>query len=156
MRSHRSILAIRAAGLSIVLLVGSTFTVPTPAVASGSGQLLSRAAPCQCPAKSAPDSGASRSPSSRVETLPYLGARDEAAALEAIQLALTEVGDGSTYVWHRHGGRLSGLVQPTQSFVDALGRVCRHIVLTLNDASRSRRAEGIACRLDDGGWQLDG
>ena len=90
------------------------------------------------------------------EIRPLLDQRDKAAALEAVQVALTEVGDGSTYVWHRHGGRLSGLVQPTQSFVDALGRVCRHIVITLNDASRQRRAEGIACRLVDGVWQLDG
>lgn len=90
------------------------------------------------------------------EIRPLLDARDEAAALEAVQVALTEVGDGSTYVWYRHGGRLSGLVQPTQSFKDALGRVCRHIVVTLNDASRSRRTEGIACRLSDGGWELDG
>jgi hypothetical protein len=90
------------------------------------------------------------------EIRPLLDARDEAAALEAVQLALTEVGDGSTYVWYRHGGRLSGLVQPTQSFKDALGRVCRHIVVTLNDASRSKRTEGIACRLSDGGWELDG
>jgi|LNFM01.1.fsa_nt_gb hypothetical protein len=90
------------------------------------------------------------------EIRPLLDARDEAAALEAVQLALTEVGDGSTYVWYRHGGRLSGLVQPTQSFKDALGRVCRHIVVTLNDVSRSKRTEGIACRLSDGGWELDG
>ena len=90
------------------------------------------------------------------EIRPLLDARDEAAALEAVQVALTEVGDGSTYVWYRHGGRLSGLVQPTQSFKDVLGRVCRHIVVTLNDASRSKRTEGIACRLSDGGWELDG
>lgn len=87
---------------------------------------------------------------------PIFDARDEAAALEAVTVALTEVGDGSTYVWYRHGGRLSGLVQPTQSFKDVLGRVCRHIVVTLNDASRSKRTEGIACRLADGGWELDG
>ena len=38
---------------------------------------------------------------------------DEIAALEAIRVALTEVGDGTTYVWHRQHGRLSGIVQPT-------------------------------------------
>jgi len=99
---------------------------------------------------------AQRSPEFSVEIRPLFDARDEAAALEAVTVALTEVGDGSTYVWYRHGGRLSGLVQPTQTFRDALGRVCRHIVVTLNDASRSKRTEGIACRLDDGGWELDG
>ena len=95
-------------------------------------------------------------PEPGVQVRPLFDARDEAAALEAVTVALTEVGDGSTYVWYRHGGRLSGLVQPTQTFKDSLGRVCRHIVVTLNDASRSKSAEGIACRLSDGGWDLDG
>ena len=106
---------------------------------------------CTCPGATEP---AARP--NVAEIRPLLDARDEAAALEAVQLALTEVGDGSTYVWYRHGGRISGLVQPTQSFKDALGRVCRHIVVTLNDVSRQRRAEGIACRLADGAWELDG
>lgn len=87
---------------------------------------------------------------------PRLDARDEAAALEAVQVALSEVGDGSTYVWHRYGGRLSGLVQPTQSFKDIHGRVCRYLVVTLSDTTRQRRTEGIACRLADGVWQLEG
>jgi surface antigen len=91
-----------------------------------------------------------------IEIRPRLDARDEAAALEAVQVALSEVGDGSTYVWHRYGGRLSGLVQPTQSFKDVHGRICRHLVVTLSDTSRQRRAEGIACRLADGIWQLEG
>lgn len=99
---------------------------------------------------------AQRSPEPNIEVIPLFDARDEAAALEAVTVALTEVGDGSTYVWYRHGGRLSGLVQPTQTFEDALGRICRHLVVTLNDASRSKRTEGIACRLQDGGWSLDG
>jgi hypothetical protein len=98
----------------------------------------------------------SPAPDADIEIRPLFDARDEAAALEAVTVALTEVGDGSTYVWYRHGGRLSGLVQPTQTFKDVLGRVCRHIVVTLNDASRSSRTEGIACRLGDGGWELDG
>jgi len=91
-----------------------------------------------------------------LDIMPLFDVRDEEAALEAVTVALTEVGDGSTYVWYRHGGRLSGLVQPTQTFRDAIGRVCRHLVVTLNDTSRSKRTESIACRLDDGGWELDG
>ncbi len=87
---------------------------------------------------------------------PLFDHKDEAAALEAVQVALTEVGDGSSYVWYRHGGRLSGVVQPTQSFKDTIGRVCRHIVVTLSDANRQKRTEGIACRLADGAWELDG
>lgn len=80
---------------------------------------------------------------------------DEIAALEAIRIALSEVGDGSAYVWHRRYGRLGGFVQPTTSFKDPAGRVCRHIVLLLTRGERVGRAEGVACRLGDGRWQLD-
>ena len=65
------------------------------------------------------------------ELKPSFDASDEVAALEAMQLALSEVGDGSTYVWHRTGGRLSGIVRPTTSFKGEAGRVCRHVVLLL-------------------------
>lgn len=81
---------------------------------------------------------------------------DEVAALESVQLALSEVGDGSTYVWHRHHGRLSGIVQPTTSFKDAGGTVCRHIVVMLTAGPDTKKTEGIACRLADGRWQLEG
>jgi surface antigen len=81
---------------------------------------------------------------------------DEIAALESVQLALTEVADGSSYVWHRRHGRLSGLIHPTASFKDSAGHVCRHVVLILTTAQVTRKAEGIACRLSDGRWQLDG
>jgi surface antigen len=86
----------------------------------------------------------------------YLDADDEIAALEAIRVALTEVGDGSSYVWHRRTGQLSGLVQPTQSFKDAAGRVCRQLIVILSAGQRSGRFEGTACRLTSGRWQLEG
>lgn len=85
-----------------------------------------------------------------------LDENDEIAALEAIRVALSEVGDGNTYVWYRRHGRLSGLVQPTTSFKDASGRVCRHILLILTTGGYTARAEGVACRLGDGRWQLEG
>ena len=81
---------------------------------------------------------------------------DEIAALEAIRVALTEVSDGASYVWHRRYGQLGGLVQPTQSFKDPGGRVCRRIVVILSAGLRSGRFEGIACRSAGGRWQLDG
>jgi surface antigen len=86
----------------------------------------------------------------------HLDENDEIAALEAIRVALTEVADGSSYVWHRRHGQLSGLVQPTASFKDPSGKVCRHIILILTAGLRTGRAEGIACRLANGRWQLDG
>lgn len=85
-----------------------------------------------------------------------LDTSDEVAALESVQLALAEVGDGSSYVWHRYHGHLSGVVTPTASFRDAGGNVCRHLVVILTAGPRSKRTEGIACRLGDGRWQLQG
>jgi len=86
----------------------------------------------------------------------HLDEDDEIAALEAIRVALTEVGDGVSFVWHRRYGELGGLVQPTQSFKDGGGRVCRHIIVILSAGRRSGRFEGTACRLGGGRWQLDG
>lgn len=85
-----------------------------------------------------------------------LDGSDEIATLDAIGVALTHVGDGASFVWHRDNGRLSGVIQPTTSFKDASGRVCRHIVLVLTTGARTGRIEGVACRLTDGGWQLEG
>jgi surface antigen len=85
-----------------------------------------------------------------------LNGKDEVAALEALQLALTEAADGATVVWRRQHGRLSGLVQPTSSFKDESNRVCRHIVMTLTSGGYSRKVEGIACRQGDGVWSLEG
>jgi hypothetical protein len=107
---------------------------------------------CTCPS---PDKPASSRPK-YADTAPLLDENDEIAALEAIRVALTEVADGSTYVWHRTGGRLGGIVRPTVSFKDAAGRVCRHIELMLAAGTRTARIEGIACRLGNGRWQLDG
>lgn len=91
-----------------------------------------------------------------VEPPHQLDANDEIAALERIQYALSEVGDGATYVWRRWHGRLSGIVQPTSSFKDTEGKVCRHMVVLLTTGKRTKRQEGIACRLPSGRWQLDG
>jgi hypothetical protein len=81
---------------------------------------------------------------------------DQIAALDAIRIALVEVGDGATYVWHRRDGSFSGTAVPTQSFKNRDGQPCRHIVVTLQAASHTRTTEGIACRLATGRWQLDG
>jgi hypothetical protein len=86
----------------------------------------------------------------------HLDMTDEMAALEAVHLALSEVGDGASYVWHRRNGRISGIISPTASFKDAEGRVCRHITVTLTAGPQSARTEGIACRMTDKSWRLEG
>lgn len=81
---------------------------------------------------------------------------DEIATLDAIRVALSEIADGSTYVWYRHHGRLNGLVTPTASFKDGKDRVCRHVLLILSAGTQTGRIEGIACRTDNGRWLLEG
>lgn len=80
---------------------------------------------------------------------------DRVAALQAIQFTLEEVGDGSTYLWHRKEGELHGFVKPVQSYVDAQGRVCRRLKLALTVGEFSREVEGAACRAEDRRWLLD-
>jgi surface antigen len=81
---------------------------------------------------------------------------DELATLDAVHTALTQVGDGSSYIWHRHNGRISAVLQPTQSFKREGGQVCRHLVVMLMSGTHTRKTAGIACRLEDGRWQLNG
>ena len=85
-----------------------------------------------------------------------LDANDEIAALERIQYALSEVGDGNTYVWRRWHGRLAGVLHPTASFKDRSGKVCRHLVVLMTTGQHTKKMEGIACRLPTGRWQLQG
>lgn len=85
-----------------------------------------------------------------------LSEEDEIATLDAIRVALTEIADGSTYVWYRRHGRLNGLVTPTASFKDGKDRVCRHMLLILSAGTQTGRIEGIACRNDAGRWLLEG
>lgn len=95
-----------------------------------------------------------------VRVLPRDGFRlseeDEIATLDAIRVALSEIADGSTYVWYRAHGRLNGLVTPTASFKDRNHRVCRHVLLMLSAGKQTGRIEGIACRNDAGDWLLEG
>jgi hypothetical protein len=90
-------------------------------------------------------------PASRPEN-----ADDRTVALEALQAALTNVPDGATFTWRRWNGRLHGAIKPAYSFKDANGHVCRHVIFAIASESQKRQIEGIACRLEDGSWRLDG
>ncbi len=81
---------------------------------------------------------------------------DFAATLQAIEIALTQAGDGATYVWNRGSGRITGAVRPTSTFRDADRRICRHLEMQLRLGAYVRRTEGIACRSTDGVWELEG
>jgi 17 kDa outer membrane surface antigen len=81
---------------------------------------------------------------------------DLAAALESVQFALSTISDGGTYVWRRRGGGLSGVIQPLASFRNANGRICRHLTLLLSQGRKTAKSEGVACRLSNGQWNLEG
>lgn len=87
---------------------------------------------------------------------PILERADEIAVLEAVQIALSEVGDGAAYVWHAKNGRVSGVIRPTAAFRNPDGRICRNMLLAISAGSYSREREGIACREIDGVWHLEG
>ena len=81
---------------------------------------------------------------------------DRAAAMQALELALSELGDGVTLVWRRPERELIGRIKPVSAFRDDHGRVCRHVVYSLALGTYQRQIEGVACRESDGSWSLSG
>lgn len=81
---------------------------------------------------------------------------DFLAALKALNIALNEVGDGSTFVWRRKDHNLKGAIKPTSAFRSADGRICRHIVFALSIGGYVKSIESIACRSTQGTWVIDG
>lgn len=132
--------AVTAFTLAAALLIGSDLAAAGDATG------------CSCPdAEAKPP----RKPKLAAYPAP-LDESDEIAALESVQFALSEVGDGATYAWRRSHGRLSGLVKPTRSYKDASGAVCRRAIVILNGLDGSKRTETSACRGANGVWRLDG
>jgi hypothetical protein len=157
MSSHPSLVTLATVVTTGLVLAGQIML--TSSVAFGGSNewetSVSPAAPANAPAQIP----LSLVPGTTVEIAvppPKLDEKDEIAALERIQYALSEVGDGKTYVWRRWHGRLSGIVQPTASFKDNGGKVCRHLIVLMTTGANTKKQEGIACRLPSGRWQLDG
>jgi surface antigen len=146
MSTNASLFPLAAAGLTAFALAAALFISPNfahagePAAATG----------CLCP-----KTGDLATNPKLANLKPGLDQTDEDAALESVQLALTEVADGSSYIWHRSHGRLSGVVKPLSSFKDTHGAVCRHAVVVLSGLSTTKRTEIVACRLPTGIWQLE-
>lgn len=81
---------------------------------------------------------------------------DRAVAFKALQMALTELGDGVTLVWRRQASQLTGRVKPVSAFRDPQGRVCRTVLYSLARAGTEKEIEGVACRSADGRWAIAG
>lgn len=125
------------------------------------GALPMRAAAADpAPPRTAPTVQETEAPTERRTTVADLKARldetDLVAALQALHIALSQLGDGATYVWGRRSRSLMGIIKPTAAFVDDQGRVCRHLVYTLSLGGYSKTIEGIACRQIEGLWTLSG
>ena len=146
MSDNASLFPFAAAGLTAFALIATLFFAPEFARA---GEMTSAAADCLCLKGTSSD----LKPSA-IEK-PLLNESDEIAALESVQLALTEIADGSSYIWHRNHGRLSGIVKPVSSFKDVKGSVCRYAVVVLSSVDVTKRTEIVACRLPTGIWQLE-
>lgn len=86
----------------------------------------------------------------------HLDSTDRELALNALQVALSELGDGGSLVWKRESRGLTGVIKPVSAFRDASGRICRHLTYSLTLGTYAKEVEGIACRESDGKWSLQG
>jgi surface antigen len=100
--------------------------------------------------------GISPAPQGLTELNSGLDRSDRAVALQALQLALTELADGVTLIWRRPVTELSGRVKPVSAFRDDAGRICRHVVYSLARGGQQKEIEGVACRESDGSWSVAG
>lgn len=155
--SSPAVLSTLAAGIAAAIFLSASvlLTSDSAFAQSPAPQQPSQSQACQCDDDTAKRDKLWPKPNF-AELKASLEPGDEIATLEALQLTLSELGDGQTYVWHRAHGRLSGAFQPTASFKDAAGKVCRHVVMLLAAGNYSRKTEGVACRLATGRWQLEG
>ncbi len=83
-----------------------------------------------------------------------LDGMDQIVALRALHLALNQVPDGGTFVWRKRSRSLKGMIKPSKAFRNTDGQVCRHIIYALVLGLYTKQIEGIACRQEDGRWQL--
>ncbi len=160
MRETLRFMSLAAGGLTAFALVAAIFLSTDGAFAGDAATVAAdeaRTPSCSCPGtsdrrqkpkfadlKSAPD-----------DDRP-LDSGDEIAALSSVQHALSATADGATYVWHRNNGRISGLVQPTSSFKNVEGGICRHVIVMMTTGTKTRKTEGVACRQQNGVWSLEG
>src|SRR3990170_5020830 len=117
MRTSVSSSSLQRGLASALLAAGFVLTIPDLAVAQDQSTPVKpgeRNTSCTCP--SGQDERPKLWPKPKFAELktgnqskPGLSSKDEFAALEAVHLALTEVGDGSSYVWHQKNGPLSGV-----------------------------------------------
>jgi surface antigen len=102
------------------------------------------------------DTEIAKPPAAFAELRAKLDRSDRDIALNALQVALSELGDGATLVWRRPSRGLTGVIKPVSAFRDGDGRVCRHLTYSLSLGTFVREVEGTACREKGGAWSLKG
>ena len=138
-----------------------TFRWNAPIIIGAGALVLSVFAPASLPLM-AGESGAERLAASEGQQLGLselkarLDRSDRVAAVQALELALSELGDGVTLVWQRPERGLVGRIKPVSAYRDDKGRVCRHVVYSLALGTYQRQIEGVACREQNGSWSLAG
>src|SRR5262245_35875333 len=150
-------------------MVPFKLTLSALSVGLGGAGLLLSAALMMLPSGARAEAIADAAPSSRPGSatagpprleLPPIRAQvepgDATTALHAIEVALTQAGDGATYLWQRGNGRLAGAIRVRSTFRDVEGRICRHLEMQMRLGTYVRSTEGIACRGIDGVWLLEG
>jgi len=140
-----------ALAAALVISAGFSITAEDPPGSARTGNPLAGGPACTCL-----DGGQKAATPNYADLHPELNEADEIAALQSVQLALSRLADGSNFIWRRRNGHLSGLVKPTSSFRNADGAICRHFVVLLTTGLKTKKTEGIACRLANGRWQLEG
>jgi len=138
-----------------------TFRVYAPIIGAGA-LMLSVLLPAPLPLKAedqgvaAPAPVKNAAPSRLGELKTNLSRSDRIVALQALKMALTELGDGATLVWRRPASQLTGRVKPVSAFRDGTGRICRTVIYALARGAKQKQIEGIACREADGRWTIIG
>ena len=79
---------------------------------------------------------------------------DQYATLYAMQIALSRVGDGQSFVWSRPKRQLRAIFTPLSSWRHPNGNICRKISLSLALGAYTKRIKTIACRNKHHVWQL--
>jgi surface antigen len=139
-----------------------SFHLNAPIIGAGA-LLLSVLLPAPLPLK-AEESGArdvaavanGPAPQGLKELKTSLDRADRTVALQALHMALSELGDGVTLVWRRPVSQLTGRIKPVSAFRDDAGRLCRSVVYSLARGGREKEIEGVACREEDGRWAIAG
>lgn len=163
--NYESVFSIAAAGLLAFAALTAIFlwTEPVHAEApalrptlTGPDSATAAAPKVPLPSRATPGGDRMKPAALRPSFVPAFSRMDRTAALESLQLALSRVADGATYVWHRGHGRLSGVVRPTRSYRDQKGRICREFLVMYASGSHSAKKTTHACRLETGIWSIEG